>query len=205
MDKEVNISYETLFELLRREKSREEIQKLEESFVHDVNKYLREKIKLLESDRTKIAQNPGEAEMIQTQIENTKRIVRELYERREKKILHMALYRSKIPLAKLSTENLLSFEKELLDRATGTLSDIKNGAMRQLFETGSSETPKASTQATAVVAEKKEDYNIEFLEDVPEFVGLDFEPLGPFNKGDKAKLPDEIAMILENKGQAKKL
>ena len=44
---EVNITYETLFDLLRRERSRNELQELEETFYEDVKKYLEEKQNML--------------------------------------------------------------------------------------------------------------------------------------------------------------
>ena len=43
MEKEVVITYETLFEILRREKTREELQKLPDNFHNDVGKYLSDK------------------------------------------------------------------------------------------------------------------------------------------------------------------
>ena len=45
--KEFNISYTTLFELLRREKDREELQKLQKTFFEDVKSYIQEKQKNL--------------------------------------------------------------------------------------------------------------------------------------------------------------
>ena len=50
---EVNITYETLFEILRREKNREELQKLDESFFNDVLNYVKEKKQQLNDLQTK--------------------------------------------------------------------------------------------------------------------------------------------------------
>ena len=50
---EINISYETLFELLRREKTRDELQKLEDSFFTDVVNYLKEKEEFLQNQKKK--------------------------------------------------------------------------------------------------------------------------------------------------------
>jgi len=44
--KEVNITYETLFELMRREKMREDLQEISPSFFDDVLEYLIEKQKI---------------------------------------------------------------------------------------------------------------------------------------------------------------
>lgn len=44
---------------------------------------------------------------------------------------------------------------------------------------------------------------IEFLQDVPAFVGLDLKPLGPFKKGEKIKLPSELMALLVKKKAAR--
>ena len=47
--KEINITYETLFELLKREKDLTDLQKLEPSFFNDFVDYLNEKKNLLDN------------------------------------------------------------------------------------------------------------------------------------------------------------
>ena len=81
---EIIITYETLFELLQREKERQDLQKLEPSFFNDVINYIKEKKKILDA---KIDSNFAQEEKRKTerQLENIYKIVKELYERREKK------------------------------------------------------------------------------------------------------------------------
>jgi len=43
---------------------------------------------------------------------------------------------------------------------------------------------------------------VAFLEDVPQFVGIDMEAYGPFSKGDIATIPEENARVLGEKGAA---
>ena len=112
---EVNITYETLFELLRREKNREELQKLDDSFLNDVLDYLNEKKQQLELLKTKNDLFAvDEKKKAEIQDENIKKIIRELYERREKKIITIAIDKSRTSESVVDTSTLLKEEK--LDR-----------------------------------------------------------------------------------------
>ena len=53
MDREVIITYDTLYEILRREKYRPELQSLEPTFFKDVTKYIEEKKSILDSQQKK--------------------------------------------------------------------------------------------------------------------------------------------------------
>ena len=80
---DVIITYETLYELLRREKSRAEIQKLDKDFFNDVIKYIKDKRDILESQKTK--ENifaAKETERTNKQLESIYRILKELYDKR---------------------------------------------------------------------------------------------------------------------------
>ena len=93
--KEVIITYENLYEILRREKYRTELQKLDETFYKDVVKYLQEKRAILESQAKKdniFAST--ELEKTQTQLKNVLKIIRELYEKRENKIVQFSLFKN---------------------------------------------------------------------------------------------------------------
>ena len=87
-DKEVVITYETLYELLRIEKLRPELQKLDESFFKDIVNFIQEKKAILDSQKAKDSVfTQIEAEKTKRQIVNILKIVRDLYEKRENKIL----------------------------------------------------------------------------------------------------------------------
>ena len=87
--KEVNITYETLFELLKRERDMSDLQKLEPSFISDFVDYLNEKKKTSEKEDNLFSS--GEKKKVEVQIDNARRLVKEIYERREKKILRKFL------------------------------------------------------------------------------------------------------------------
>lgn len=140
---EVKITYETLFDLLRREKNRNELQPLDESFYQDVIHYLKEKKESLQDSEEKSTYSDPERDKIKTQIENIKKILRELYELREKKILHLAMDKVRTESQLIDTSPLLEEEKKFYDEACQLLDKYKEGILLQvrqgnkpLIETG---------------------------------------------------------------------
>ncbi|MFP4523420.1 MAG: hypothetical protein ACOCQQ_00400 [Candidatus Nanoarchaeia archaeon] len=81
---DIHITYEALFDILRKERSLEDIQELDELFWSHVVSYLQERSSFLE--QTSLA----EQEKTKLQLTNIKRILKELYEHRERKIVALA-------------------------------------------------------------------------------------------------------------------
>jgi len=82
---DIQITYETLFDLLRKERSLEELQSLDSAFWNHVITYVTDRKAFFE--RT----NSMEQEKANIQLKNIRRILKELYERREQKIVRLAL------------------------------------------------------------------------------------------------------------------
>lgn len=56
------------------------------------------------------------------------------------------------------------------------------------------------------IEEPEEGYiKVEITSDVPEFMGTDLETYGPFDEGEKAKIPEDNAEILTNRGNAEEI
>jgi DNA replication initiation complex subunit (GINS family) len=91
---DIRINYETLFDLLRREKNREELQSLDKDFYEQVLAYLREKKDSLSKKEDELFVS-AEREKLKIQFQNIRRIIKELYEKREKKIINMATSRAR--------------------------------------------------------------------------------------------------------------
>ena len=53
-ENEITITYETLFDLLRREKSRDELQSLSPTFFIDFIDYLKDKVNILKSQENQL-------------------------------------------------------------------------------------------------------------------------------------------------------
>src|SRR3989338_2197645 len=118
--KEINITYETLFELLKREKDTTDLQKLEPNFFNYFVDYLNGKKNMLGREDTLFSYD--EKNKVEKQIENAKRIIKEIYDRREKKILiWLALQKSKTKSNVMDTSSLLEHEKRLLDEIVKVL------------------------------------------------------------------------------------
>jgi len=211
---EVNITYETLFELLRREKNREEIQKLDAGFLNDASNYIKEKIELYNEQKGKddlfAAEETRKAEL---QITNIKKILRELYERREKKIIGMAIDASRSSVSLIETTNLLKEEKRIFDELVSLFDKYRKGLLYHMLEgmqpNVKEEGPNPYAQPITEPEEKKEESKtikmIRFLTAVPKFVGEDLEVYGPFEENDMANLPSEIANVLISKERAEEM
>jgi DNA replication factor GINS len=180
-DLHVAITYETLFDLLRREKGREGIQKLPDNFYQDVVAYIAEK------------KNIGD-EQRDTQLVNIRRILRELYDRREKKILAMAVDKARTGSAIVSLSGLLPEERRLFDDISKELIQHRKEIIEKLQE---------GVLPTHEHEEKGEKSSlVRFKEAVPKFVGKNLETYGPFNPEDMATLPKDIVDILVDKQKA---
>ncbi len=114
MGEEITITYETLFDLVRREKNREDLQKLDPNFFQDVAAYLKDKISLIEGQKGKMF-SETEQEKTMIQIQSIKKLIRELYERRERKIINLALMKARTEGALLDTSSLVEQEQALFN------------------------------------------------------------------------------------------
>jgi DNA replication initiation complex subunit (GINS family) len=132
--KEINITYETLFELLRREKNRDELQTLSPSFYHDVVEYLTTKNSLMQKKRAGLEDySSEESRMLLIQIDNTTKIIRELYERRERKIILMAMNKARTGSNIIDTSSLLDEEKRFYDDILELMLRYRRGVLTSLI------------------------------------------------------------------------
>ena len=211
-DKGVTITYETLYEILRREKDRVELQNIEPSFFDDVIIYLKEKQAILEGkeDQQELF-NQEEKIKTEKQLTNVKKILREFYEKREKKIINMALDKSRTKSDLIDTSALIDPEKSLFESLVRTLDSYRENVLLKILD----------MQAPSKVEEKEFKEAIELTQDkpteekstkllrfkhaVPKFVGLEGEEFGPFEEEDIASLPKEIAEVLINKDRVEEI
>jgi len=197
MDKEIIITYETLYEIMRREKFRPELQKLNKEFFDDFIKYLEEKKVILESQQKKKSIfTSSETEKTKRQIENTKKIIRELYEKRESKILQLAIFASRNhdnPVFNEMLDEEKKFFKELLE----TINNYRNNILHNLIK---GKNPEIKEKPKELKIEKKDLIKmVRFLQPIPKFVGTDLNIYGPFEEEEIAAIPSEIADLLTKK------
>ncbi len=213
--KEVNITYETLFEILKREKDMADLQKLDANFFENFVEYLNEKKKMMEKEDALFSYD--EKKKVERQIDNAKRMAKEIYERREKKILNIALIKSRTKSNIIDTSALLENEKRLLDDAEKVLNHFRESIIRNVMEgrgpdlkdffkgpievEGSADISNPKTEETR----EKDTKLVRFLASVPKFVGKELEEYGPFAEEDIANLPSEIANLLIGKGRVEEI
>jgi DNA replication initiation complex subunit (GINS family) len=204
---DIIITYETLYEILRREKYKTELQPLDKDFFKNVLNYLKEKQEILDSQKNKETFfNFTEIQKTQTQLDNIKKILKELYERRENKIIQIALFSSRAK-TKNDTSMMLPEEKSLYEHLNRVFSSHRDGILHNLLSYNfpdliEKEKPKD------IKTERKEQEKIKlvrFLYAIPKFVGDDLNIYGPFEEEDISSLPVDIANILIKKQRAEEI
>jgi len=208
-DKNVNITYETLFDLLRREKDREELQKLDSAFFQSVVSYLEDKNRILENreGQSELFHSEEKAKTIK-ELNNIKRILKELYERREKKVINMAVDKSKSKPTIIDYSCLLREERAIFDMLVGILDKGREGILANILNLKMpllDEAEEKKEEKPVKAENKKETQLVRFLHAVPKFVGRELEEYGPFEEEDVASLPSDIAQILINKRRAEEI
>lgn len=191
------ITHEILYEILTREKSRQEIQKIDPNFFQQLSSYLEEKELILSSQKEKNS-FPEEIRKTEKQLKTIKQLADEIIERRKRKTLDLALLNSRAS-ASIKTKNLLPKEESLY---SSLLASLKQ------FSIKDKQGEKENEEAKALKNENQENNNttlIRFIHAVPKFVGTDNNVYGPFTKEDIANLPEQTANILIKKNRAEKM
>lgn len=181
------LTYNDIYEALRKERYSEQLQQLGKNFVKEVAEYLKEKKTISEKSGDMFSDAISKTKK---QFENAISMFKELMLRRKKKLLNLAFVAAETGISKRDYENMLIFEKEVFDEI---MRSMENGDKKLTNLLNGQEEE-----------EKKKNKLITFLQDTEEFLGLDGEKLGSFKKGDIANLPIEIANILlgDNKAEA---
>ncbi len=172
------ITYNDLYEALRKERYSDDLQLLNKDFLQNVAGYLEEKRKFSDKEDDLFSDVVLKSKK---KLENAMAIFKELLLRRRKKILNLAFVASETGISKKDFENLLDFEKELfedivksLEKADKNLNNGLSGGQKE-----------ESTYRL-----------VRFLERVEELLDLDGESIGPFEKGEIANIDKEIADLL---------
>ncbi|MEK6917299.1 MAG: hypothetical protein AABW92_06170 [Nanoarchaeota archaeon] len=202
MGEDSTITFESLYNYVRNEKVNEAIQKLRPEIHSQIIGYLNTKIKIYKEAKDKNL-NSEEIEKIKIQIVSARKLIKEFYERRERKILQLAINKSRIK--EVDESSLLKEEIEMLDEITLILDKHRKEVLLNLVNgklpAGAKPIEKEQEPETE---EKDEEVLIEvkFIKPMDRFYGKEAEILGPFNPGDIAKLNKDIANILINKETA---
>jgi DNA replication initiation complex subunit (GINS family) len=178
------ITYSDLYEATRKERYSEQLQPLPKNFISEVAEYLKDKKQL------SMKEDDIFSDMIaktKKQLENAVTLFRELMIRRRKKILGLVLIASETGISKQDFDNMLSFEKSLFE---------------ELIKNVENSDKKINELLEGKKAEELKNELIIFKTDVEEFLDMDGEKIGPFQEGQIANIPKEIAKILIEDGKA---
>jgi len=170
------ITFEYIREAQRAEKSSQALTNLPPDFYEKVKEYI-------ELKRESAKRN----EDALIELKNIERIVEDIFNRRETKIVTLAVSSVRTGLI---PANMLPHEEELFEQIKKSLTKTR------LFLDRLLEKP----------LRKQTDYAmVEFLDDIEEFIGIDLKKFGPYNKGDKALIPKDNAELFVKAGKAKKV
>lgn len=172
---EETITFELIRKIQREEERTPKLSRLPENFYQNVKNYLQQKRKILEKMEDRKAS---------IELKNIERLIEDIFNRRERKIVIQAINSARIGL---NVENLTEEEKEFFNRVAEIIKSRREKILKEVIEK---------------VEEKESVGMVIFKENVPEFVGADLKTYGPFEKGDIAKLPEENAKILVERGLA---
>lgn len=196
------ITYENLYEILRKEKYSPEIQVIDKNFYQQLIQYLEEKKAIIESQKNKDSIFAGEIQKAQIQLDNLKKIIKELYERREKKIIDLAIFASKMR-DKPDMNNLLTEERLFFTHVLEVLNLYRKGVLTNILV---SKMPILELPKPLKTEEKQEESKvIRFITSLPKFVGDDLNIYGPFEAEDVASVPTKVADLLIDKKRAEKI
>ena len=175
------ITYNDIYEALRKERYSEQLQLLPKKFVQEVAGYIADKKKIAGQQEELFS---DEIVKVKKQLENAVSIFNELMLLRKKKLLGLVFVASETGISKRDFENMLDFEKELFDKLILAVQETEKKVSSQFNNNG------------ILVSSKIELKLILFLEDVEQLVGLNGDLFGPFKKDDIVNLPKQIADIL---------
>jgi len=168
----MRIDYDELRRIHRLEKNTSKLVEVEDDFIDLLTVFVEEeKKKYLASLKNFSSSDARE-------FANLKRIVDDIFQMREKKILNKALIAAHTKESE--DENMAVQEKETFKKLLKILSEH-----RDLFDNLFGEKEKREIELVCV----------KILKDVPTFVGTDMKEYGPFVEGEKVELPSKIARL----------
>ena len=174
------ITYNDIYEALRKERYSEQLQPLLKEFVKEVADYIKDKEVLIAGNKDLFSE---ELVKNKKQLENTISIFKELILRRKKKLLDLAFVSAETGISKRDFDNMLSFEMDTFEKIMKSI----NEGDKKMEKILSGANEESSSEKNKLVI---------FKTNVEEFLDLEGNKIGPFKKGDIVNISQEIANIL---------
>ncbi|MCW4022394.1 MAG: hypothetical protein ACOWW1_03815 [archaeon] len=178
--------YNEVYELWKKEKENDELQRLPKDFYGKITDYL----KKLKVENRMLDKKTIKAQLLVSEFSNFKVMIKELFTLRYKKIREKAF-----SLEPISRDILSEEEKKMYD-AVLPLAESYLAFSKDILRGHLSVVTKEMNHEICV---------LRFVQEIPALVGADMKTYGPFLSEDVATLPTENARILLKQGMAVKV
>lgn len=177
----MELGYDALRKVQIQERNYSSLSKVEDDFFDKYNAYSRELRSRLEKSFSIEAAKA---------LENTERVLRDVFEQRKQKIFFKAL--RDVKNESIDSTGLARQEKQLYTSIITLLKSFDS----VLFQPERQETTQMPAKPNSV--------EVEMLVDLPEIASVDSgSPIGPFKKGQKAEMSERQASLLAKRGAAR--
>jgi len=194
-------NYEDVYELLRAEKYSTDLQPISIEQLQKIRRYIANKEEFL------VRQNESKfddaIEKIKVELDNAKRALRDLYDKRERKVISRSIFSARSGFKfKDTTSMLLSEEKlyfallELLKNSNEEFFTFLNSIPVSL------EDSRSETTAQEPKPLKENFKRLKLIEAIPELMDTQLNRYGPFTPGMEIELPFELAELLLKQNKA---
>ncbi|MBD3202882.1 hypothetical protein GF327_01195 [Candidatus Woesearchaeota archaeon] len=204
----IGLTYELLFKIVRNERKNPDLQNIDKDIYEKIIDYVKNKDDIYHSSKDSVTQK--EQEKIQTQIKNIKKLIKQLFNLREKKIIILAINTARTS-SEIKIKDILPEEKKLYDILVEVLSEFRKSVLDHLLKGTYPEYVEKKKTRRKKGKQKSEQENksnkikVRFLDNIPKFVGPELEIYGPFEPNQIFFLPTQIAKILVDKKRAEKI
>jgi DNA replication factor GINS len=177
--------YNELFEIWKHELESVELGRLPRDFHSRIADYLRR----LKEESRMLDKRTVKARLLKSEMQNVKRMVRELIRTRYGKLVIKVAEGEKVP------SDVLTAEEERIYAGVSPCAEAYQSFAKSILH---GHVPKDVEQRHKRAA-------LRFLKEVPAIIGADMETYGPFRVEDVASLPVENVKILVKQGLAEKV
>jgi len=178
--------YNELYEAWKRELESGELERFPPDFYSKIADYLRR----IKEESRMLDKKTVKASLLRKEMQNVKRLTHDLIRTRYKKLAMIAVKGEKVP------SGVLTVEEEEVYTGVSPFPEAFRSFAKNILR---GYVPKVG------VEQKRKRTVLRFVRGVPEIIGADMKPYGPFKAEDVASLPIENAKILIRQGLAEEI
>jgi DNA replication factor GINS len=199
---DVVVTYDALREVQRSERRSEKLFDMDDRFYLGVKNYLESREKATD-------------DMKDIELRNANNILKDLTDRRERKILNLACQVARSSKSKIKLDNMTNKEKELFEKLVDVIKEYRVDIAQASKDIKPEDIPKEEepkndeeedeSEENEPEKESKTFIKVKILEEIPEIVGADMKNYGPFKADEEVELPEENANIFIENNKAEKI